>query len=84
MNTFYSLLALCREIRDLKVQLSSQVSQPISQNMQELQRERDTIRADRGRLLARVSQLERDVSRMEAIERQKSSAVSSLISCNAI
>lgn len=70
------MLALCREVRDLKLQLSSQVSQPISQSMQELQRERDTIRADRGRLLARVSQLERDVTRMEAIERQKSNAVS--------
>lgn len=78
MNVCYSLLALCREVRDLKLQLSSQVSQPISQNMQEVQQERDTIRADRGRLLARVSQLERDVTRMEAIERQKSSAVSCL------
>lgn len=46
--------------------------------MQEIQREHDIIKADRGRLLARVSQLERDVTRMEAIERQKSSAVSHL------
>ena len=67
---------LCREVRDLKSQVNTQVSQPVSQNMQEIQRERDTIKADRGRLLARVSQLERDVSRMEAVERQKSSAVS--------
>lgn len=43
--------------------------------MHELQRERDSVKADRGRLLARVSQLERDVTRMEAIERQRSSAV---------
>lgn len=44
--------------------------------MQGIQRERDAIKADRVRLLARVSQLERDVTRMEAMERQKSSAVS--------
>ena len=70
------VVMLCREVRDLKSQLSGQVSQPVTQNMQEIQRERDAIKADRGRLLARVSQLERDVTRMEAIERQKSSAVS--------
>ena len=62
----------------MKSQLSSQVSQPMTQNMQEVQRERDTIKADRSRLLAQVSQLERDVTRMEVIERQKSSAVSHL------
>ena len=71
-------VTLCREVRDLKSQLSSQVCQQVSQNMQEIQREHDIIKADRGRLLARVSQLERDVTRMEAIERQKSSAVSHL------
>ncbi|KAL3154390.1 hypothetical protein ABBQ32_013866 [Trebouxia sp. C0010 RCD-2024] len=67
-------IALAREVRDLKAQLSSQVSQPIAQNVREVQRERDSIKADRGRLLLRVSQLERDVTRMEAIERQRSSA----------
>lgn len=67
---------LCREVRDLKSQLSSHVSDPSSQNWQQVQRERDIIKADRTRLLARVSQLERDVTRMEAIERQKSNAVS--------
>ena len=68
----------CREVRDLKSQLSGHVNEPSSQDWQQVQRERDTIKADRSRLLARISQLERDVTRMEAIERQKSNAVSGL------
>ena len=68
----------CREVRDLKSQLSSEFSKPSNQSLQEVQRERDTIKADRSRLLARNSQLERDVTRMEAIERQKANAVSHL------
>ncbi len=66
----------CREIRDLKSQLSSQVSDTSSQTLQEVLRERDAIKADRNRLLTRVSQLERDVSKLEVLERQKAAAVS--------
>ena len=66
----------CREIRDLKSQLSSQVSDTSSQILQEVLRERDAIKADRNRLLSRVLQLERDVSKLEVLERQKAAAVS--------
>jgi polyhydroxyalkanoate synthesis regulator phasin len=69
----------CREIRDLKSQLSSQVSETSSQTLQEVLRERDTIKADRNRLLTRVSQLERDVSKLEVLERQKAAAVSTTL-----
>ncbi len=44
--------------------------------MQQVLRERDAVKADRNRLLARVSQLERDVSKLEVTERQKAAAVS--------
>ncbi|KAL0028332.1 hypothetical protein WJX77_000287 [Trebouxia sp. C0004] len=67
-------IQLAREIRDLKSQLSSQVSETSSQTLQEVLRERDAIKADRNRLLTRVSQLERDVSKLEVLERQKAAA----------
>ncbi|DBA67317.1 TPA: hypothetical protein ACH3X2_001617 [Trebouxia sp. C0005] len=67
-------IQLAREIRDLKSQLSSQVGETSSQTLQEVLRERDAIKADRNRLLTRVSQLERDVSKLEVLERQKAAA----------
>ena len=43
-------------------------------------REIDAIKADRNRLLGRVSQLEKDTSKLETLERLKASAVSTSFS----
>lgn len=63
----------------MKSQLSSQVSDAGSQTLQEALRERDAIKTDRTWLLARISQLERDASKVELAERQKEAAVSAFV-----
>ena len=66
----------CREIRDLKSQLSSQEHGFSNQSLQEVVRERDAVKADRNRLLGRVSQLEKDNSKLDSVERLKAASVS--------
>ena len=80
MNCRSSCLS-CREIRDLKTQLSSQQHGVSSQSLQEVVRERDAVRADRNRLLGRVLQLEKDASKLDSLERLKAAAVSAYKPC---
>ena len=68
---------LCfRDIRDLKVQLSSSTSSSQQQLYQELLKDRDTVKADRDKLLGDILQLQKETSRLVTFEQQQSAAVS--------
>lgn len=67
--------ASCRDIRDLKAQLSSNTASSQQQLYQQLLQDRDAVRADRDQLLSDISRLEAEGSKLVALQQQKTIAV---------
>ena len=60
------------------MQLSSSTSLSQQQLYQELLKDRDTVKADRDKLLGDILQLQKETSRLVTLEQQQSAAVSML------
>lgn len=58
------------------MQLSSSTSSSQQQLYQELLKDRDTVKADRDKLLGDILQLQKETSRLVTLEQQQSAAVS--------